>query len=130
MEERRSRNDFHHILFEARHWNAGEWAKRLREHPYLLYSIPRKSMHMRIHEYLGDIAVPSEEMCQKALVELNLGLSSGLLDWDDGLEERIAFMVRVFEDKDETTAWLMRYQLRIVRSFAAEARGEELGAEA
>lgn len=113
-----SQKDFHHLLFQKRHWANG-YAKALREHAYMGKMIPRDTLHREIHSKVHDVPVPNGRECKKAFEELVRRERLGLINVEhDTIEQRIAFLNEMWkEDHCEATLAVLNWQAEIVRKF-------------
>lgn len=111
-------SDWHHILFQRRHWQQG-YAKALREHPYMGKYIPQATLHRTIHSKIHDIPTPNGKECRKAYLELCRREREGLIDIKyDTLEQRIDFLLEVWSnDNCEATLAMLRWQKQVVQKF-------------
>ena len=109
--------DFHHILYQKQHWKQG-YAKRLREHPYMGKYCPQYSLHAEIHAKIHDIPTPNGKECRKAYNELLRREREGLIDLKyDTLEQRIDFLIEMWEDKCPATVAILKWQRDIIAKF-------------
>lgn len=109
--------DWHHILFQHKHWQQG-YAKALREHPYMGKYIPQDTLHRTIHSKIHDIPTPNGRECRKAYEELCRMEREGLISPYDTLEQRIDFLLRVWEnDGCEATLAMLKWQKQVVEKF-------------
>ena len=83
-----NRRDTHHILFTRRAWE-GQWARKLRGHPYMMARIPRDSMHQAIHEHCRAIPPPPEWVCEAVWHELNDMQNRKLISKSDNILQKI-----------------------------------------
>lgn len=93
--------DVHHLLFQRRYWNRG-YAKALREMHYFKMLVPTLSLHHYIHLAVNHIPVPPENECRKAFELTNKALSDGFITEEDTLEERLDWLIWLFEKCPET----------------------------
>lgn len=109
--------DWHHILFQRKHWQQG-YAKALREHPYMGKYIPQCTLHREIHGKIHDIPTPNGKECRKAYLELCRREREGLISPYDTLEQRIDFLLEVWEnDGCEATLAMLKWQKQVVEKF-------------
>ena len=112
----RAGSDWHHILFQRRHWQQG-YAKALREHKYMGKYIPTATLHREIHSKIHDIPVPNGKECRYAYNELCRREREGLIDIEhDSLEQRIDFLLEMWPECEATTA-MLKWQRQVVEKF-------------
>lgn len=115
-----NRLDFHHILFQQKHWNSG-FAKALRQHPYMGKMIPQRTLHSEIHSKIHDIPTPNGAECKAAYLELLRREQLGLINVEnDSLEVRISFLIEVWEDICPATVAMLKWQREVVSKFYAK----------
>lgn len=109
--------DWHHILFQRKHWQQG-YAKALREHSYMGKYIPQRTLHREIHSKIHDVPTPNGKECRKAYLELCRREREGLISPYDTLEQRIDFLLEVWEnDGCEATLAMLKWQKQVVEKF-------------
>lgn len=109
--------DWHHILFQRRHWQQG-YAKALREHWYMGKYIPRDTLHRTIHSKIHDVPTPHGRECKKAFEELCRRERDGSINKNDSIEKRINFLIEMWqEDNCEATIAILNWQKQIVQKF-------------
>lgn len=109
--------DFHHILYQRRHWNQG-YAKALREHPYMGKMIPMATLHREIHSKIHDIPCPNGKECRMAYEELCRRERLGLIDpVYDTVEQRIDFLIEMWKDECPATVAVLEWQKQVVSKF-------------
>lgn len=109
--------DYHHILFQRKHWQNG-YAKALREHPYMGKYIPTHSLHREIHSKIHDVPTPNGNMCRHAYHELLNREREGLIDIQhDTLEQRIDFLIEMWEASCPATVAILKWQKEVVQKF-------------
>lgn len=109
--------DYHHILFQKRHWQQG-YAKALREHPYMGKYIPRATLHREIHSKIHDVPTPNGVDCKRAYNQLLELERQGLIDIEqDTLEQRIEFLIEVWEESCPATVAILKWQRDVVNKF-------------
>lgn len=108
--------DYHHILFQGRHWKQG-YAKVLREHPYCGGYIPQNTLHREIHSKIYDIPTPNGAECRYALETLNKWLEEGRISLDDRLDVKIKFIAECFREKCPATTAILDWQMEVVSKF-------------
>lgn len=110
------REDYHHILFQGRHWKQG-WAKKLREHPYCGGYIPQMTLHREIHSKIHDIPTPNGVDCRTAVLALNNWLDAGYISLDDPLDKKIEMIAKCFRAKCPATTAMLDWQREVVAKF-------------
>lgn len=108
--------DLHHIFYQRRHWNKGV-AYDIRKMHYCIVPVPRATLHRTIHEYVGDIPVPSEESAERVYAQLKLLKRYGLISDSDSVERRLQVLITLFGHSDKSTADALEKQLEIVHEF-------------
>lgn len=109
--------DYHHILFQRRHWKQG-YAKLLREHPYMGKYIPTATLHREIHSKIHDIPTPNGVDCRRAYNRLIEWERQGIIDVEcDTLEERIQFLIDIWKDTCPATVAILEWQKDVIRKF-------------
>ena len=109
--------DRHHLLWQAAHYNHG-YAKRLRLHPWLIMLIPRDTLHHSIHNAIGDIPVPSDDLCKRAYFKLTELESQELLDYRATVEDRIDWLLDVWTlEEAPNTVLALLHQKKVVHDF-------------
>ena len=109
----------HHILFQGKHWAQG-YAKLLREHRYFRKKIPAGSLHRQIHTKIHDVPRPNWEDCKRAYLELRRREATGLIDLKyDTIEQRIDFLIEMWQDNCPATVAILQWQRDIVAKFYA-----------
>lgn len=111
----KEREDYHHLLWTRNHWDFG-YAKLIREHPCCGAYIPQKSLHRKIHEFIGDVACPSDTQCKKAYIKLCAYYDDGRLSKDSNIEKKLEVLTKCFKHNKQTVRDLER-QLKIVREY-------------
>lgn len=113
----RSSLDWHHLLFQRRHWKQG-YAKALREHWYMGKYIPRDTLHRTIHSKIHDIPTPNGKECRKAFEELCRMEQQGLISQEDTIEKRIDFLIDIWKDDNcEATIAMLKWQKQVIQKF-------------
>ena len=110
------RKDYHHILFQGRHWKQG-WAKILREHKYCGGYIPQDTLHREIHSKIHDIPTPNGSECRKAVEALNSWLDAGYISLDDPIERKIEMIAKCFRANCPATTAILDWQREVVIKF-------------
>lgn len=111
------REDFHHLLFQGRHWHQG-YAKLLREHPYMGKMIPMETLHRLIHSKIHDIPTPNGKECKLAYELIRELEAKGEIDIiNDSIEKRLALLIGLWKDACPATVEVLRWQSDIVAKF-------------
>lgn len=113
-----SATDWHHILWQARHWKSG-WPKRIREHRYCGAYIPKATLHRRIHEFIGDIPVPDGKYCKQAYEAIENWLEAGYISLDDPIDKKIETLIICFKVNCPETTRALYKELDIVQQYRA-----------
>ena len=113
--------DNHHIFYQRRHYKRGSLFE-LRNYHYCIIPIPKNTLHMEIHEYLGDIPTPSEINAKAALEQLYLLEDYHAISASDSLEKRLMVLIALFECGEQLTADALKRQLDIVCEFKASSK--------
>lgn len=114
---RQTAEDYHHILYQKQYWKQG-YAKLLREHPYMGKYCPQYTLHAEIHAKIHDIPTPNGKECRKAYIELVRREREGLIDLKyDTLEQRIDFLIEMWEKKCPATVSILKWQKDIIAKF-------------
>ena len=111
-----TREDYHHILFQGRHWKNG-WAKILREHRYCGGYIPQMTLHREIHSKIHDVPTPNGADCRIAVEALNSWLEAGYISLDDPIERKIEMIAKCFRAKCPATTAILDWQREVVVKF-------------
>lgn len=112
-----TKQDYHHILFQGKHWQVG-YAKLLRDHPYMGKYIPQYTLHREIHSKIHDVPTPNGPECRAAYYELVRREKEGLIDIEhDTFEDRIDFLIEMWEYKCPATVAILRWQREVVSKF-------------
>lgn len=109
------RQDYHHLLWTKNHWSFG-YAKLIRDHPACGAYIPQKSLHRKIHEFIGDISCPSDTQCKKAYIKLIAYYDDGRVTEDSPIEKKLEVLIKCFKHNKQTIRDLER-ELKIVREY-------------
>lgn len=112
----KNRCDYHHILFQGRHWKCG-WAKTLREHPYCGAYIPQATLHREIHSKVHDIPTPNGADCKNAVEMIDKWLDLGCIDLNDRLDKKIETLSICFNGNCPATTAMLNWQKEIVSKF-------------
>lgn len=106
----------HHILWMKNSWNR-PWAKRLREHEYLVVNIPINSQHRVVHEKIKCIPVLREDVCQSAYKELDNMWSNGEIAGDDPVSYRINILLSIIEGYNSATTSALKKERQVFAEF-------------
>lgn len=113
-------NDFHHFLFQKRHWQQG-YAKALREHPYMGAYIPQRTLHRELHSKVHDVPVPNGRECRLAFEELMRLERAGLIDpVNDTPMEKLDFLIFLWREFCPATVAILEWQRDIIAKFFIE----------
>ena len=111
-----NRTDYHHILFQGRHWSQG-WAKILREHHYCGAYIPQMTLHREIHSKIHDVPTPNGKDCRQAVEAINSWLEAKWISYDDPIEKKIEIIASCFRANCPATTAILDWQKEIVVKF-------------
>ena len=109
-------NDTHHIFWYRKDWSSG-YAKKLREHWYSKATIPRDTLHKRIHEEVSHIPVPSSELCKATYLQICMLEERGVIHLVDPLDQRLKLFIWCLDNGDSPSAEALRKQLAVVEAF-------------
>lgn len=107
--------DRHHLFWQARHWNKG-YVKTLREYWYCKIYLPKKTLHVQIHQGMRGIPTPrgfSAKIVLEYLEHLN---GYGAISESDDIEKRLSLLIALFDCLEPETTEALRKQLSIVRT--------------
>lgn len=110
------REDFHHLLFQRKHWQQG-MAKVLREHPYCGGYIPQATLHREIHSKVHDVPTPNASKCRRVLNILNEKLKNGEISVKDRLDTKAKLLAELFLEDCPATAAILLWQSEIISKF-------------
>lgn len=116
MARKNNQLDYHHILFQRKHWQQG-WAKTLREHPYCGGYIPQNTLHRAIHAKLHDIPTPNGRDCRIAVEAINNWLDAGYISLNDTMERKLEVIGWCFRAKCPATIAMLDCQREIIAKF-------------
>lgn len=115
----RPTRDYHHILYQRRHW-LQPWAKKLREHPYTGGYIPTDTLHRKIHETIHDIPCPNEDVCELIWRDLEDLRLMGIIDENDNIQQKLNVLIELIphcgSNLDATLA-MLKWQLQVVQKL-------------
>lgn len=115
--------DFHHFLFQKRHWNDG-YAKTLRNHPYAGAKIPMATLHREIHSKVHDVPRPNGDICKRTYQHLVEKCKAGELDPRlDSPEKKLQFFIDEWKDVCPATVEILRWQQQIIRKYYKKRKG-------
>ena len=113
----RERCDYHHFLFQKKHWQGG-YAHQLREHPYAGAYIPQATLHRAIHSKLHDVPRPNGDVCKRTLMKLKRLEEEGLIDPKrDSPEKKLQFFIDEWQEECPATAEMLRWMQQLVIKF-------------
>ena len=109
--------DYHHFLFQKRHWQNG-YAKALREHPYCGKYIPQFTLHRELHSKIHDVPCPNGKECRRAYFHLLEAEKNGEIDVKfDTAEQRLDFLIREWADDCPATVAILKWQKEVIHKF-------------
>lgn len=108
--------DRHHLFYQKRHYYG--ILSDLRSYEYCVVSIPKNTLHHKIHEYLGDIPAPKAASAREALNELRTLYQYGGISDTDSIEKRLRVLIALFDCIEQPTADALKEQLSIVQRFS------------
>lgn len=108
--------DRHHLFYQKRHYYG--ILSDLRSYEYCVVSIPKNTLHHKIHEYLGDIPTPRPSSARDALFQLRTLYQYGGISNNDSIEKRLRVLIALFECAEQPTADALKEQLSIVQRFS------------
>lgn len=108
--------DRHHLCYQRNKWQKGN-LRRLRDYWYCKVSIPRDTLHKKIHLELPDIPVPKDSSAKSALEQLETLETFSAITEYDSIERRLELLASLFDCSDQETADAFREQLRVVHEF-------------
>ena len=112
-----TREDFHHLLYQRRHWQQG-YAKLLRQHPYSGKYIPQQTLHRTIHSKIHDVPCPNGKECKAAYQHLLELERNGEIDiQNDSAEKRLDFFIHEWEETCPATVAILKWQKEIIHKF-------------
>lgn len=113
--------DKHHLCYQRKKWARGS-LRVLRDYWYCKVSIPRDTLHKKLHLEISDIPVPSESSAKSALKQLEMLAEYNAISEYDSIERRLGILASLFDCSDQETADAFRKQLDIVREFRASSK--------
>ena len=108
--------DKHHLCYQRNKWARGS-LRLLRDYWYCRVSIPRDTLHKKLHIEMPDIPVPSDSSAKSALKQLEMLEQYSVISEFDSIERRLDLLASLFDCSDQATADAFRKQLEIVREF-------------
>lgn len=108
--------DRHHLCYQSKKWARGS-LRLLRDYWYCKVSIPRDTLHKKLHLEMPDIPVPSDSSAKSALKQLEMLEQYSAISEFDSIERRLELLATLFDCSDQATADAFRKQLDIVREF-------------
>jgi hypothetical protein len=118
--------DFHHFLFQKRHWNQG-YAKLIRNHPYAGAKIPMATLHREIHSKVHDVPRPNGDICKQTYQKLVQMCKSGELDpCNDSPVMKLQFFIDEWAETCPATAEILRWQQQIIRKYYKRRGGAKM----
>ena len=106
--------DWHHLLWTRRSYDKG-YARALRQHPYTGCYIPRDTLHRLIHHEIKTVPVPDGSDARRVYELLVRMENAGELDFNDGILERLDFLINHLESP--ATVRVLIKQKQIVNNF-------------
>lgn len=107
--------DFHHFCFQRRHWQQG-YAQALRNHWYMGAYIPI-ALHRELHSKIHDVPVPNGVDCKRAYEELQRRERLGLIYQEDPPQERLNFLIEMFEEICPATTAIFEWQKQVISKY-------------
>lgn len=118
-EIRSEAENFHHLLFQRKHWQQG-YALRLREHPYMGFYLPQDTLHAALHSKIHDVPTPNASDCRRAFYELSLRERAGEIDYlRDPIEKRIDFLLEMWKEVCPATVAILQWQRDLIMKYYA-----------
>lgn len=108
--------DRHHLCYQRNKWARGS-LRLLRDYWYCKVSIPRDTLHKKLHLEMPDVPVPSDSSAKSALKQLEMLEQYSAITEFDSIEKRLDLLASLFDCSDQKTADAFRKQLEIVREF-------------
>lgn len=108
--------DRHHLCWPRRDWNT-DYCKALRDHWYFIAKIPRKTLHVRIHQAVLCVPTPTEASAKYVYEQVLLLEQYKALRRDDPIEKRLDLLATLFKSIDHHVAEAFEQQLRVVHKF-------------
>lgn len=108
--------DRHHLCYQRNKWQRGN-LRLLRDYWYCKVSIPRDTLHKKLHLEISNIPVPSDSSAKSALEQLEMLEEYSAISEYDSIERRLDLLASLFDCSDQATADAFRKQLEVVREF-------------
>ena len=108
--------DRHHLCYQRNKWARGN-LRLLRDYWYCRVSIPRDTLHKKLHLGVPDIPTPRDSSAKSALKQLEMLEQYSAISEYDSIERRLELLATLFDCSDQPTADAFRRQLDIVREF-------------
>lgn len=108
--------DKHHLCYQKRKWQRGN-LRKLRDYWYCRVSIPRDTLHKKIHLELPDVPIPKDLSAKNALEQLETLETFSAISEFDSIERRLELLASLFDCSDQATADGFREQIRIIREY-------------
>lgn len=110
------KQDVHHLCWPKKKWCRG-YLKALRDHWYLKVTIPKQTLHAKIHHLIKGIPLPSGWAAKEAYKQIvNLEHYSAIHNYDT-VEKRLELLISLFSCCSQPTADALTEELNIVRKF-------------
>lgn len=106
--------DTHHLLWYKREYSKG-WAKRIRDHWYCRISIPRDTLHRKIHYEVAHIPVPRVLAIKDALFQLELLERFGGISKNDPIDKRLRVLMALFDCIEPKTYEALKKQYEVCK---------------
>lgn len=108
--------DRHHLLWTRIEWNCGH-KRALRNHPYCIVFIDKKSVHQLIHHQVEKIPVPREASAAYVLRRLRHMRGRNIIKDNDPIEKRLIILSKLFRQDEPKTAEAILAQLDAMREL-------------
>ena len=108
--------DRHHLCYQRNKWSRGALSA-LRDYWYCKVSIPRDTLHKRIHLEVPGVPPPQDKSAKSALEQLGYLEQYGSITEFDSIERRLDVLAALFDCSDQETADAFRAQIEVVRKF-------------
>lgn len=93
-------HNVHHCLWIAKKWDAdNEYSRKLRNHEYFKFYIPKNTLHKEIHRKMQFIPIPSKTLCATAYNLLVSKLWAGEIRMSDEFTTRIDFLLEIWSSE-------------------------------
>ena len=111
--------DKHHILFPRTLWDNG-YAKVLRQHWYLVVTVPKSTVHAAIHREIYKIPPVTGPQAKDILSNLKLLEKQGAIKKGDPIEKRLTVLIALTDCLAPETTEALREQLHILQSCPSQ----------